>query len=133
MIVLRDADLERAANAAVWGGCLMTGQVCMSVERVYVEDAGRRRRSRRRWWRRCGALRVGANGRDAEIDLGPFTSPRQIETVERHVADARAKGARVLAGGKRRRERRRHLLRADGARRRRPFDARSCARRRSGR
>jgi len=38
MIVLRDADLDRAANAAAWGGCLMTGQVCMSVERVYVEE-----------------------------------------------------------------------------------------------
>ena len=37
MIVLRDADLDRAASAAVWGGCMMTGQVCMSVERVYVE------------------------------------------------------------------------------------------------
>src|SRR5438552_14058680 len=37
MIVLRDADLDRAAKGATWGGCMMTGQVCMSVERVYVE------------------------------------------------------------------------------------------------
>jgi acyl-CoA reductase-like NAD-dependent aldehyde dehydrogenase len=49
------------------------------------------------------ALRVGENGPDAEIDYGAFTSPRQIEIVERHVADARAKGARVLTGGARRR------------------------------
>ena len=47
MIVLADADLDRAAAAAAWGGCMMTGQVCMSVERVYVEAAGRRRLHRR--------------------------------------------------------------------------------------
>ena len=51
---------------------------------------------------RVRALRVGPNGPDAEIDLGPFTSPRQVEIVERQVADARGKGARVLVGGTRR-------------------------------
>jgi acyl-CoA reductase-like NAD-dependent aldehyde dehydrogenase len=44
---------------------------------------------------------VGDNGPDAEIDYGAFTSPRQIEVVERHVDDARARGARVLCGGRR--------------------------------
>src|SRR5262245_62231646 len=39
MIVLRDADIERAANAAVWGAFTKSGQVCISVERVYVEEA----------------------------------------------------------------------------------------------
>jgi len=101
MIVLRDADLDRAANAAAWGGCLMTGQVCMSVERVYVEEPVAAAFTQK-LVERVRALRVGANGVDAEIDIGPFTSPRQIETVERHVADARAKGARVLVGGQRR-------------------------------
>src|SRR3984893_7393131 len=38
MIVLADADLERAANAAVWGGLTNSGQICISVERVYVEE-----------------------------------------------------------------------------------------------
>ena len=37
MIVLADADLDRAANAAAWGGMLNSGQICISVERVYVE------------------------------------------------------------------------------------------------
>ena len=100
MIVLADADLDRAASAAAWGGCMMTGQVCMSVERVYVErsvaDA-----FTAKVVERVRALRTGENGADAEIDYGPFTSPRQIEIVERHLADATAKGARVLVGGKR--------------------------------
>ena len=38
MIVLRDADVERAANAAAFGGLLNTGQICLSVERVFVEE-----------------------------------------------------------------------------------------------
>ncbi len=100
MIVLRDADLERAANGAVWGGCMMTGQVCMSVERVYVE-APIAEAFTAKVVEKVRALRVGANGPDADIDFGPFTSPRQVETVERHVADAIAKGARLLTGGKR--------------------------------
>jgi acyl-CoA reductase-like NAD-dependent aldehyde dehydrogenase len=79
----------------------MTGQVCMSVERVYVEEPVVEAFTQK-LVQRVGALRVGTNGVDAEIDLGPFTSPRQVEIVERHVADARAKGARVLVGGQRR-------------------------------
>ena len=39
MIVLRDADIERAANAAVWGAFTNSGQVCISVERVYVDES----------------------------------------------------------------------------------------------
>lgn len=100
MIVCADADLDRAAAAAAWGGCLMTGQVCMSVERVYVEAAVAEAFTAR-LVERVRALRTGANGPAAEIDFGPFTSPRQIETVERHLADAVARGARVLAGGAR--------------------------------
>ncbi len=100
MIVLRDADLERAANAAVWGGCMMTGQVCMSVERIYVE-APVAAEFTAKVVEKVGRLRFGRNGTDAEIDFGAFTSPRQIESVERQVADARAQGAKVLTGGER--------------------------------
>jgi acyl-CoA reductase-like NAD-dependent aldehyde dehydrogenase len=100
MIVLRDADLDRAARAATWGGCMMTGQVCMSVERVYVE-APVAEAFTQKLVEQMRALRVGRNGPDAEIDYGAFTSPRQIDIVERHVDDARALGARVLCGRRR--------------------------------
>jgi acyl-CoA reductase-like NAD-dependent aldehyde dehydrogenase len=100
MIVLRDADLDRAAKGAAWGGCMMTGQVCMSVERVYVEapvaDA-----FTAKLVTEMSRLRTGENGAQADIDYGPFTSPRQVEIVERHLAEATAKGARVLCGGTR--------------------------------
>jgi acyl-CoA reductase-like NAD-dependent aldehyde dehydrogenase len=100
MIVLRDADLDRAARAAAWGGCMMTGQVCMSVERVYVE-APVAEAFTEKLVAQMRTLRVGLNGAGADIDYGAFTSPRQIEIVERHVEDARARGARVLLGGRR--------------------------------
>lgn len=100
MIVCADADLDRAAAAAAWGGCLMTGQVCMSVERVYVE-APVAAAFTAKLAHELAALRTGANGPAAEIDFGPFTSARQLEIVERQLADALAKGARVLTGGAR--------------------------------
>jgi len=100
MIVCADADLDRAAAAAAWGGCLMTGQVCMSVERVYVE-APVAEAFTAKLVEHMRAIRTGANGAAADIDYGPFTSPRQIEIVERHVADAVARGAQVLTGGAR--------------------------------
>jgi acyl-CoA reductase-like NAD-dependent aldehyde dehydrogenase len=100
MIVLADADLERAAKAATWGGCMMSGQVCMSVERVYVEE-GVAAPFTAKLVERMRALRVGPNGADADIDYGAFTSPRQLAIVEEHLADAVAKGARVLCGGRR--------------------------------
>lgn len=100
MIVLADADLERAANAAAWGGCMMTGQVCMSVERVYVEQAVAETFTAK-VVEKIGALRVGANGRNADIDIGPFTGPRQVDIVEDHLGDALSKGASIEIGGRR--------------------------------
>jgi len=101
MIVLDDADPERAANGAAWGGLANTGQVCMSTERVYVTepvydrfvDALTNRVSR---------LRQGADRPAFTHEVGAMTSPAQVEIVEDHVRDAVEKGARVVCGGKRR-------------------------------
>jgi acyl-CoA reductase-like NAD-dependent aldehyde dehydrogenase len=100
MIVLRDADLDRAARAAAWGSCLMTGQVCMSVERIYVEEAVADE-FKGKLVEQMRGLRTGPNGPTAQIDYGPFTNPQQIEIVERHVEDAKQKGADVITGGRR--------------------------------
>jgi acyl-CoA reductase-like NAD-dependent aldehyde dehydrogenase len=99
MIVLADANLERAANACVWGGLVNSGQVCLSVERVYVEEPiyDRFVESVKE---KMSAVRQGPPS--IEADVGSMTFPPQLEKVERHVADAVAKGAKVLAGGKRR-------------------------------
>ncbi len=98
MIVLQDADLERAANGCIWGALFNSGQVCMSVERVYVEEPVydeflARLRGK------IASVRQGLSEEDP--DIGSMIMPRQIETVEDHVRDAVSKGARLLAGGRR--------------------------------
>jgi succinate-semialdehyde dehydrogenase/glutarate-semialdehyde dehydrogenase len=97
-IVCRDADLDLAARGVVWNAFMNAGQTCSSVERVYVErpvfepflakvlDEARRVRLK------------DARG---EGELGPLTLERQRAVVEAQLADAVAKGARVLLGGKR--------------------------------
>jgi acyl-CoA reductase-like NAD-dependent aldehyde dehydrogenase len=97
MIVCDDADVDRAASGAVWGGFMNSGQTCVSVERVYVHEkvydrfvdevVGRTKN-----------LRQGVGEGN---DLGAMTFGPQVEIVERHVADAVAKGARLLTGGHR--------------------------------
>jgi acyl-CoA reductase-like NAD-dependent aldehyde dehydrogenase len=100
MIVLADADLERAANAAVYYSMLNGGQTCISVERVYVEQdvyedfVGR-------VVDKVSALRQGASTGAATAEIGAMTTAAQLQIVERHVDDAIAKGARALTGGKR--------------------------------
>jgi len=93
MVVLRDADIERAANAATWGGFVNSGQVCISVERVYVEEPVHDEFVRR-VVDKVKAVRMGT-------DLGAMISPLQIGIVEEHVKDATERGAKVLTGGRR--------------------------------
>lgn len=102
MIVCRDADVERAANAAVWGAFTNSGQVCISVERVYVDEAIADDFTKR-VVEKTKQLRQGIDEANSEqrVDVGAMTFPRQIETVEDHVADAKAHGANILTGGRR--------------------------------
>lgn len=99
MLVLDDADVDVASSAAVWGAFMNAGQACLSVERCYVD-----RTLYDGFIEACVAktkrLRLG-NGLDPEIDLGPLIHERQVQIVESHVEDARARGARVLTGGSR--------------------------------
>ncbi len=99
MIVLEDADVEIASSAVVWGAFMNAGQTCLSVERCYVQKdifpafvercVGKTKK-----------LRVG-KGSDPESDVGPLITQQQLRTVEAHVEDAVAKGARILTGGHR--------------------------------
>jgi acyl-CoA reductase-like NAD-dependent aldehyde dehydrogenase len=101
MIVTGDADIDRAANAAAFGGLMNTGQICLSIERVYVEEPVYDDFVRK-LTRNVEALRQGADGRSYSAEVGAMTSPNQIEIVSDHVEDAREKGARILTGGRRR-------------------------------
>ncbi|MEU0741010.1 succinic semialdehyde dehydrogenase [Streptomyces sp. NPDC006134] len=97
MLVLEDADIEKAAAGAVRACFSSAGQLCISIERLYVHasvaDAFLERfAARTRAMRLGGALAYGA-------DMGSLAGARQLEAVERHVADAVAKGATVVTGG----------------------------------
>ena len=100
MIVLADADLERASNAAVSYGMNNSGQVCISVERVYVE-APVYDEFLDRLTGKVEALRQGPPGAAGSVDVGAMIFPPQMELVEAHVRDAVSKGARVVTGGRR--------------------------------
>jgi len=100
MIVLAGANLERAANLATYYGMFNAGQTCISVERVYVDDAVYERFVEL-LTARVAQLRCGAPRGPGSVDVGAITSERQLAVIEAHVADARAKGARVTAGGAR--------------------------------
>ncbi|GAY18259.1 aldehyde dehydrogenase family protein [Mycobacterium sp. shizuoka-1] len=91
MIVLDDADVTRAANAAVWGAMANYGQMCVSVERVYVESAVHDEFVRQ-VTAELARLRTG-------VDLGRFTAEPQREVVRRQRDDAVARGATAVAGG----------------------------------
>jgi betaine-aldehyde dehydrogenase len=99
MIVLSDANLDRAANAAAWGGMFNSGQVCLSVERIYVEEPVYDEFVAK-LVKEVGVLRQGADGKTPEKDVGAMTSPNQIAVVADQVDDALANGAKALTGGK---------------------------------
>ena len=100
MIVLADADIDRAANAAAWGGMFNSGQVCISVERIYVEEPAYDEFIGK-LTAEVGKLRQGTDDARSPKDVGAMTSPNQTAIVEGQVDDALANGARALTGGKR--------------------------------
>ncbi len=97
MLVLRDADLNVASSAAVWGSYTNCGQVCLSVERLFVEEP-----VAEEFVRGCVAktqkLRLGRGG-DKDTDVGPLIRPQHVQRMTDLIADAVERGARVACGG----------------------------------
>lgn len=99
MIVLEDADLDVASSGAVWGAMMNCGQTCLSIERCYVQR-GVYEKFLELCRHKIERLRVG-EGLDSEVEMGPLIHERQLRTVDDHVNDAVARGARLLTGGRR--------------------------------
>lgn len=98
LLVLEDADVDRAIDGALRACFSNAGQLCVSTERVYVHAD--------HWDKFCvgfvdrvAQLRLGS-GPDWDIDMGRLVSVQQLKNVEKHVTDAMSKGARVLTGGR---------------------------------
>jgi len=98
VVITQTADLERAARAVLRGAATSTGQVCFSIERIYVHEA-----VHDRFVELLVALaeRVELNYPDPERgQIGPFIFARQAQIVDAHLEDALARGARLRCGGK---------------------------------
>src|SRR5690606_6509090 len=98
MIVLDDADLDLAAHGAIRACFTNAGQLCISMERLYVHESIADR-FLDKLVRAVRNMRIGP-GFDWETQMGSLTHRRQLEVVSAHVADAVSKGAKVLTGGK---------------------------------
>jgi acyl-CoA reductase-like NAD-dependent aldehyde dehydrogenase len=98
MLVCADADIERAANAAAYWSMNNAGQVCISVERVYVE-APVYEEFVERVTANVQSLRQGVPDGAGSVDVGAVIFAPQLQIVDAHVKDAVAKGAKVLTGG----------------------------------
>jgi acyl-CoA reductase-like NAD-dependent aldehyde dehydrogenase len=95
LLVDSDADLDAAADAAVWGGMSNAGQTCVGVERVYVHEQVYDAFVSK-------VVDISKNvraGSDPEAKIGPITMPAQIKIIRRHISDALARGGRALVGG----------------------------------
>jgi succinate-semialdehyde dehydrogenase/glutarate-semialdehyde dehydrogenase len=97
LLVLDDADIDRAAQGAVNACFPSAGQLCVSVERIYVHDSAYDEFVAK-FVRRTEMLTISA-AFDFSADMGSLTNASQLDAVTGHVADAVGKGATVLAGG----------------------------------
>jgi succinate-semialdehyde dehydrogenase / glutarate-semialdehyde dehydrogenase len=98
-IVFDDADIDAAVEGAIASKFRNAGQACVGANRFYVHDPVYDEFASR-LVDKVADLKVG-NGTDPGVTLGPLIDVGAVEKVERHIADAVSKGARVLAGGKR--------------------------------
>src|SRR5438105_3584740 len=96
-IVLPDADLDTTALKVAWGAFANSGQTCASVERVYVHESVAPQFTDKVVTLAKGLRQGEPNSHD--VDVGAMTTQMQVEIVKRHLDDARAKGAKILAGG----------------------------------
>jgi succinate-semialdehyde dehydrogenase/glutarate-semialdehyde dehydrogenase len=97
-IVFDDADLDAAVEGAMASKYRNAGQTCVCANRLYVQD-GVYEVFSRKLAEKVKALKVGP-GTEAGVVIGPLINKDGLEKVEQHVADALAKGAKVLVGGK---------------------------------
>jgi succinate-semialdehyde dehydrogenase/glutarate-semialdehyde dehydrogenase len=98
-IVFDDADIDAAVEGALASKFRNTGQTCVCANRIFVQD-GVYDKFAAKLGEKVGAMKVG-NGLESGVVQGPLIEKKAVEKVEEHIADALAKGAKVLTGGQR--------------------------------
>lgn len=97
MIVCADANLKRAARGAIWGALINGGQMCTSVERLFVVESVHDKFVEM-LRQEIDAIVVGDT---EDVDMGAITFPPQLKIIEKHIEEATRKGAKILSGGQR--------------------------------
>jgi succinate-semialdehyde dehydrogenase/glutarate-semialdehyde dehydrogenase len=98
-IVFDDADIDAAVEGAVVSKMRNMGQTCVCANRIFVQR-GVLDEFSEKLTQRLAAMKVG-DGMEEGVEVGPLIEPKAIDKVERHVADAKSKGATVALGGER--------------------------------
>jgi len=98
MIILRDADIEYAVNAAAFGAFLHQGQICMSTRRIIVETPIAREFTEK-FVKKVSTFKVG-NPKEPDTIIGPLINQQQLDQVIKNVSTAVQDGAEILCGGK---------------------------------
>ncbi|PAW88834.1 MAG: succinate-semialdehyde dehydrogenase (NADP(+)) [Pedosphaera sp. Tous-C6FEB] len=99
VLVFDDADLAQAVEGTMTAKYRNTGQSCIAANRIYVQR-GIAEQFIPAFVERVKALKVG-NGLEPGVDIGPLIHPAAVDLALQHIADAQAKGARLLCGGRR--------------------------------
>lgn len=97
MLVFDDADLDVASSAAVWGAFCNAGQVCASIERVYVQDSVAEKFTNL-VVAKTKKLRLRSEFQ-SDFDIGAIVSAAQLQKIKVQVEEAKAQGAKILCGG----------------------------------
>ena len=97
LVVLADADLERALAAASFGAFMHQGQICMSTQRIVI-DRSVADEFAQKLGERASSLKVG-DPREPDTQIGPLVNEDALKRVTEHVEDAVSKGAKLVTGG----------------------------------
>lgn len=100
MVVMDDADLPRCANCATWASFVNSGQVCVSVKRIYIQK-GAYSEFERLFLERVGSLRQGNGWNDPDVSVGPMINERELRRMESICDEIISQGGTILAGGRR--------------------------------
>ena len=98
-IVHEDADVEKAADMAMAAKYRNNGQVCISPSRFYIHES-KKKKFTELFVNKTLKLKIG-NGMDKDVQLGPITTKKRLEEIEKLVETTKQEGAKILCGGKR--------------------------------
>lgn len=98
-IVHEDADIEKATDMAMAAKYRNNGQVCISPSRFYIHES-KKEKFTKTFVKKTLSLKIG-NGMDDGVQLGPITTKKRLEEIEKLVETTKEEGARILCGGKR--------------------------------